>query len=390
MFTAFAAFATVVSASLETGMLFSKRSAPPRGDFDNDWMPNEQRLNACRPLSGVQQIACDRVEQILPFYPDQCSISSWLLPHCSACGSCVDSNPQGFSEVGFDPAFDWSEPASRGVDVLQVFTDDTDDIDWDEDFMQKIVGGQAASPGQFPFFVDLLEEDGGRWYRTGCGASFIHEDAVLTAAHCLDDDIRFDVIVGAFDHSDSQTYRDNGGQRFSRVRVSRVEIHPDYDGHTKNDIAILHLASSGTDGGRIRPTRLGRTSVSAGTSATVIGMGDTSERGRGSSRLRHVTYPIISNSECQRLYHDFAITNDMLCAYRVGGGVDACQGDSGGPLVRGSASGGFTQHGVVSWGVGCARQGAPGVYARVSYFFHWIRDRVSRRTRFPSGFLFSY
>jgi secreted trypsin-like serine protease len=257
---------------------------------------------------------------------------------------------------------------------------------------KKIVGGQLANRGQFPFFVDLLEEVGGRWRRVYCGASLIHEDAVLTAAHCYDDAVtRYEVIVGAFDHSDSRTYRDNGGQRFARVRVSFAEIHPDYDrATTANDIAIMHLVSSGTDGGRITPTHIARNDLAPGTSMTVIGMGALSSGGRQSTQLRHVTYPIISNSECQRLYDRQSITNDMLCAYRVGGGVDACQGDSGGPLVRGSVSTRFVQHGVVSWGIGCAGRGAPGVYARVAYFFHWIRDRVSRRTRFPSGFLYSY
>jgi trypsin len=404
MFSTLALFATVASANNDW-----MPSAQPNGNAfgfaeqSSDWMPSAQpngfdrfgdavgRSNACKPLSGFQSNACARLETILPFYPDQCSISSWLLPHCSACGQCVDTNQRGFSnDVQFDPAFDWSEPASRGVDVLEVFTDETDDINWDDDFMQKIIGGQSASRDQFPYFTDILEIRNGRRSRIGCGASLIHDDAVLTAAHCVSSGDVLEVIVGAFDHSDTSSYNNNGGQRFARVPVSRIENHPSYNsgGNTENDISILHLQSSGTAGGRITPTRIARRDLSAGTSMTVIGLGNTRTSGASfPTRVRFVSYPTISLSECQRLYRVFGyqVTSDMLCAYRVGGGVDACQGDSGGPLVRGN-----TQYGVVSWGYGCAGRGAPGVYARVAAFDSWIRDRVSRRTSFGRGFLFSY
>jgi trypsin len=351
-----------------------------------DFMPKA----ACLPLTGVQSNACARLEQILSMYPDQCSISTWLLPHCEVCGECENSNRLGSSDdVWFDPAFDWSEPAGRGVDVLEHFNDEGDDINWDSDLIQKIIGGQTANRGQFPYFTDLLEEWNGRWERVTCGASLIHDDAVLTAAHCIDStSARMEVIVGAYDHSDRQTYRDNGGQRFARVRSSRITVHSGYNPRTtQNDIAIIHLQGSATDGGRIVPIRIARRDMSAGTTMTVIGMGLTSEGGRLSRQLRHVSYPTISLSECQRLYNAFGerVTSDMLCAYRVGGGVDACQGDSGGPLVRGN-----TQYGVVSWGIGCAGRGAPGVYARVAAFNSWIRSTVSGRTNFGRGFLFSY
>jgi len=346
---------------------------------------------ACVPLTGAQSNACARLEQILPMYPDQCSISTWLLPHCSACGECEETNQRGSSDdVWFDPAFDWSEPAERGVDVMEYFNDEGDSINWDADLITKIVGGRAASRGQFPFFTDLLEENrNGRMERIHCGASLIHDDAVLTAAHCIDSTrANMEVIVGAFDWSDRQTYSNNGGQRFARVRASRITVHGSYNSRTtENDVAIIHLSNSGTDGGRITPIRIASRDMSAGTDMTAIGMGATRSGGSSTTALRHVTYPTISLSECQRLYrnHGETVTNDMLCAYRVGGGVDACQGDSGGPLVRGN-----TQYGVVSWGIGCAGRGAPGVYARVAHFNSWIRNTVSSRTNFGRGFLFSY
>ena len=51
---------------------------------------------------------------------------------------------------------------------------DDDDVLNDDDILDgRIVGGEDAEPGEFPFFV--------KW--RGCGASLIWKDILLTAAH---------------------------------------------------------------------------------------------------------------------------------------------------------------------------------------------------------------
>lgn len=63
-----------------------------------------------------------------------------------------------------------------------------------------------------------------------------------------------------------------------------------------------------------------------------------------------------------------------------------CQGDSGGPLViRGKDGSGADdiQVGVVSWGIGCANKNFPGVYARVSEAYDWIKETVCSKSQDP-------
>lgn len=60
------------------------------------------------------------------------------------------------------------------------------------------------------------------------------------------------------------------------------------------------------------------------------------------------------------------------------GSADTCVGDSGGPLVDPQNSSQPEDHrqvGIVSWGVGCAEPGFPGVYTRLDSFAGFIEQQ---------------
>ena len=82
-------------------------------------------------------------------------------------------------------------------------------------------------------------------------------------------------------------------------------------------------------------------------------------------------------------YHN-EITENMMCA--KDDSEDACQGDSGGPLVIRQSSGDDLQVGVVSWGISCAHKDFPGVYARVSSQYDWIRQNVCEGSSDPPAY----
>lgn len=227
----------------------------------------------------------------------------------------------------------------------------------------RIVGGESARPGEFPWQVSIGFQRADGSIFSFCGGSLIAPDWVLTAAHC---DVRpgEKVIVERLD------LRTDAGEV---IDIAEVKNHESYNPQTNDsDIALLRLANPAS----AQPIGL----IEAGTNLagpendlTVSGYGLLEEGGQASPTLQKVTVPIISNIICQVKYDGtgVTITDNMLCAGSPG--KDSCQGDSGGPgMVFDTELGDFRLVGVVSFGIGCARASFPGVYARVSQFLDWI------------------
>ena len=228
----------------------------------------------------------------------------------------------------------------------------------------RIIGGEPTGVGEYPFMVALLlEPRGGTDFdKQYCGGSLIASRWVLTAAHCVDfvgsaADI---TVVAARTHLDST----EGVKR----EVRAFYIHPDFDPNMLSpDVALIELKQPITGVAPIRLAGAGDDGLeAAGTPYTVIGWGNTDMRTNKASfpdELREVVVPAVSDAQCASVYKAFLIASTMLCAGE--GGVDSCQGDSGGPMFA-TVNGTRIQMGIVSWGIGCAKNHFPGVYSEVN------------------------
>ena len=339
---------------------------------------------------------------------------------------------------------DWREAADeqRGtetVDAHGLLVEVTHDLDPDSESLSsvsaskhtKIINGKSTQRTSYPFIVRLHSFDPGSdpdnspksFY---CSGTLISPDIILTAAHCMNDEVYADIY--SVERKKTITYK-----------IAKSVVHPKYQmiyfGHdfalaridrTHIDITTntnSNYENSGEDEywGLVNDfnwvsnppiMRLHRydqhssscTTLSRAESKQVISNFKVLGFGLLSFPKGPISYPSLQsanldylpNEECNEMYlkapptavaskeEGVVVTNDMLCANNVKERQDACSGDSGGPLLAKLSTSNkpilWSLIGIVSWGIGCSLPNYPGVYSRVASEIDWIESTICDKT----------
>jgi hypothetical protein len=233
----------------------------------------------------------------------------------------------------------------------------------------RIIGGTTTESGEYPYFAITKSS-------AMCGASLIHPDILLTAAHCQKQFVATQVVYVGVHQLDTLA------KTAKRRTIIRQYPHPDFLIAFQNDLMLFQLdkpvnalpvvtLNADPDLPRLDST------------LTAIGFGTTSPaRFDPSDYLVAVDVYPVDPDTCVRQYESITSINpsNMMCAGHSLPNRDSCYGDSGGPLLD-KATG--KQVGIVSFGKGCGDPDFPGVYTRISTYKSWIHDRICELSAVP-------
>jgi trypsin len=227
----------------------------------------------------------------------------------------------------------------------------------------RIVGGAIAHTADTPWAIQLSNSGSpaasGEW----CGSTLVKANKIVTAAHCSQEAAgTYTAIQGRDVLTDKSTGKES--------KISSIWVDPEYGKSPGHDVAVMTLATP-FDGVPTLVLETDKAADTVGAASVVYGWGSTEGTGPEDT-FQKVDAPVLGDAYCADVYASQGYTADgEICGGFKEGGKDSCQGDSGGPLVLNGRL-----FGVVSWGIGCADAGNPGVYAEVATYASELQGQI--------------
>lgn len=249
----------------------------------------------------------------------------------------------------------------------------------------QIINGSEISATTHPSFVSLfydsIDYDGYYGSRPFCGATLIHSQYVLTAAHCIYGSMQKHLFTSVVPQLQDET--DFPHSVLQRVMVNEM-FYPDTyrDDTLSSDIAILKLAEPITAVTSYASLASPSDEVHYRNAPEVfyaVGHGNSTPYIDLTTKLQRTQLEYVPNVSCNVYNVDTSSNLCMKGAARVVYDNATCQGDSGGPLYWESGSG-YVQVGITSFGpetCGNPTVSANSIFTEVSDYDTWINAVLS-------------
>uniref|UniRef100_K7F2C2 MBL associated serine protease 1 n=1 Tax=Pelodiscus sinensis TaxID=13735 RepID=K7F2C2_PELSI len=247
--------------------------------------------------------------------------------------------------------------------------------------LARISSGRYAQRGISPWIAML--QRGGQPF---CGGSLLGTRWIVTAAHCLHEELdpenpvlrssdilspsSFSITLGKH-----RTLKQDDTEQQRRPKT--IVLHPSYRAATfEYDLGLVELSEQAVLNDYVMPVCFPDGSHHKDGMVVVSGWGKQFLQ-RLPEALMEIEIPLMDHALCREAYARLKkkVTDDMICAGEKEGGKDACSGDSGGPMVTLSHQNNHWQLiGTVSWGDGCGQNDRYGVYSSVLKSVAWIKQ----------------
>lgn len=210
----------------------------------------------------------------------------------------------------------------------------------------KILGGEIAKDGEFPFFVKLIYKGDKVKGNKDCAGALISNEWVLTAAHCVYqiEPKEVEAIIGI-------NHMDNHLKALHYSQIDKIIPHNKFVGNKSSDvesfdIALLHLRDKAKGiptlslfdpkGGAYLEDIAYRLNVSLN-KVVFMGFGATKYNGAWYSQLRESDYSNMSIDLKKVTASVYKIKNvhisNIYLYDETGSGAALAPGDSGGPAI---------------------------------------------------------
>ncbi|XP_075912997.1 chymotrypsin-like elastase family member 2A [Petromyzon marinus] len=240
----------------------------------------------------------------------------------------------------------------------------------------RIVNGVEAAPHTWPWQASLQAQTGTGWYHV-CGGSLVQQQWVMTAAHCIQADRVYRMVLG------KHNLRINEPAQFESTIALSV-VHPSWNNHPTRgfDIALMKLSSAAPLSEQIKLAVLPRVGQELWDNVTCMatGWGLLASDGKFPSVLQEAKLPFVNYSTCsQQEWWWYGVNTNLICA---GDDHAVCNGDSGGPLSCQEPNGSWVVYGITSFGhKNCSVFHKPSVFTRVSAYTDWVSQVMETSSR---------
>lgn len=220
--------------------------------------------------------------------------------------------PRPIEFTSIKPA--WDDPS-----LSELFESYPDILDSPKTSQQgRIINGQSADLGQFPFSVMLLIKNGDNDTLI-CGGSLIKMNWILTAAHCLAGKSEGFIFAGGVDMKNGTI-----GWR-GRFNQSQMFIHPDYlfDQYVNNDIALIKISPRVPCNKHIGvidlPCSCDELFYVDGLEVTTMGFGQTNGSVADMSlNMKFIDVEVMETCRCKKMF-PFPVFDTMICTSTISG-----------------------------------------------------------------------